>query len=83
MATDRTLELEQGDLVRITKLTRLYKLGPEGKGFSYDYVAACLDENDVRSNADILAIAKDLVAVRKRTMALLVEVRNKKHRTRK
>lgn len=80
MALDKTLGLEHGDIVRVVKLTKLQRLGPTKNGFSYDYVRECLDEENERSNEDITAIAKELVAVRKRTMELLTEVRNTKRR---
>lgn len=83
MATDKTLDLEHGDLPRITKLTKLQRLGPKGKGFSYDYVVACLDENDPRSNADITAIAQRLVAERNRSMALIAQMHSTKRSNRK
>ena len=75
MATDKTLELEHGDLARLTKLSKLHKLGPKGKGFCYDYVRQCLDENDPRENADIRALATALVSSRKLSAQLMAQVK--------
>lgn len=80
MATDKTLGLEHGDIRRVWKITKLMKMGPEGKGFSYIYIKQVLDENDPRQNADILAIAQRLVSDRKRSMEALLAVRAKKRR---
>lgn len=80
MATDKNLELEHGDIQRVWKITKLMKMGPQGKGFSYQYVKEVLDEENVRQNADILAIAQRLVADRKRSMEALLAARAKKRR---
>lgn len=82
MATDKSHGLELGDIARITKLTKLMRLGPDAKGFSYDYVKRVLDEDDPRQNADILSIARDLVAARERSMAALLELRKQKKQRR-
>lgn len=78
MVKDKTqLPLIRGEIAQVTKLTKLLRLGPEGKGFTYDYVQCCLNPNDPRKNADIEAIARDLVAARERSMAALLQVRAK------
>ncbi len=81
MATDKTLGLEHGDIQRVWKITRMMKMGPEGKGFSYPYIKQVLDADDPRQNADILAIAKRLVAERRRSMEALVALGTKKRRS--
>lgn len=68
--------LLRGDLVQITKLTKLLRLNG-GKGFSYDYVIAVLNPNDARKNADILAIAQRMVADRQRSMEALIKQQRK------
>lgn len=77
MATDKSHGLALGDIAQIKKLTTMLRMGPERKGFSYDYVKRVLDEHDPRQNEEILAIARDLVAARERSMAALLEVRAK------
>lgn len=78
MATDKSHGLALGDIAQITKLTKQLRLGPEGKGFSYDYVKRVLDERDPRQNDDILVIAQRMVADRKRSMDALVAEAAKK-----
>lgn len=78
MATDKTLGLLRGDIPQIWKLTKLLRLGPEGKGFSYQYIKQVLDVNDVRQNEEILAIAQRIVADRKRSMDALAAEAAKK-----
>ncbi|MBS1942064.1 MAG: hypothetical protein JST38_14430 [Bacteroidetes bacterium] len=78
MATDKTIGLINGDLQQVWKITKLMRMGPQGKGFSYDYVVSCLDADDPRQNADILAIAQRIVADRKRSMEALAAEAAKK-----
>lgn len=78
MAKNNYPQLQHGDLPQITKLTKLLRLGPTGQGYTYQYVKECLNANNERHNEEILAIARDLVAARERSMAALLEVRAKK-----
>ena len=77
MANKSLPQLIYGDIAQVVKLTKLRRLN-NGKGYSYDYVQACLDAKDVRSNADIIGIAWELVAARERSLAALAQVRTKR-----
>ncbi|MBS1939876.1 MAG: hypothetical protein JST38_03255 [Bacteroidetes bacterium] len=77
MAKSNYPELQHGDLPQITKITKLLRLGPKGQGYTYQYVKECLNANNERQNEEILAIARDLVAARERSMAALLQVRAK------
>lgn len=76
MAKDNYPQLQHGDLPQITKITKLLGLN-DGKGYTYQYVKECLNANNERQNEEILAIARDLVAARERSMAALLQVRAK------
>lgn len=81
MAKSNYPQLQHGDLPQITKLTKLLKLNG-GQGYTYQYVKECLNANNERQNEEILAIARDLVAVRERSMAALLELRKQKKQRR-
>ena len=76
MAKSNYPVLQHGDLPQITKITKLLRLN-DGKGYTYQYVKECLNANNERQNEEILAIARDLVAARERSMTALLQVRAK------